>query len=74
MKSLDVSKASIIDCICREFDTMALSDQSIPASGFAPNKINKRTVSAPYLSTIEPGLTVFPNDLLILACLVVSTD
>ena len=48
---------------------MALSDQSIPASGFAPYSMNNRTVSAPYSSTIVPGLTVLPRDLLIFACL-----
>ena len=60
-------KASMIERICLWLDSMAVSDHSIPASGLAPNKMNSRTVSAPYLSTMSPGLTVFPSDLLILA-------
>jgi hypothetical protein len=35
--------------------------------GGAVNKINKRTVSAPYLAIISCGSTVLPLDLLILA-------
>ena len=51
----------------------ALSDQSIPASGLAPNRMNSLTVSAPNLEIISSGLTVFPRDLLIFADLLDSS-
>ncbi len=57
------SIASTIEWSWRWLASSALSDQSIPASGLAPKRMNSRTVSAPYLSTISPGLTVFPSDL-----------
>ena len=44
----------------------------MPAVGFAANKMNRRTVSAPYNSIISSGDTVLPSDLLILADLILS--
>ncbi len=60
--------------ICRKFDSIAESDQSIPASGFAPKRMNKRTVSAPNFSIINSGLTVLPRLLLIFADLNVNAS
>ena len=39
----------------------------MPAVGLAANRMNKRTVSAPYCSIIASGETVLPSDLLIFA-------
>ena len=58
--------ASKIWFIWRELDSNAVSDQSIPASGFAPKRMKSLTVSAPNLVTISPGLTVLPRDFPIL--------
>ena len=65
--------ASKRELIWRWLASKALSDQSIPASGLAPNRMNSLTVSAPNLEIISSGLTVFPRDLLIFADLLDSS-
>ena len=61
------SGMDLICTITRWLASSAVSDQSIPAVGFAAKRMNNRTVSAPYSSIISSGETVFPSDLLILA-------
>ena len=72
--SIPCTKAVCMALICRKFDSIAESDQSIPASGLAPKRMNKRTVSAPNFSIINSGLTVLPRLLLIFADLDVNAS